>query len=134
MKSPSYRKAPTKSRAVYLLKDGEAIFYVGLTSQDPKARLADHIADAKSGTDRPISDYIRRMLAAGRTVSVITCCLPATPRDELSFIEGFLEDGHPLQNVIGRPDYWRTRCLLAEAEVERLTEEIRHLKEGLDTW
>lgn len=77
--------------------DGQ-YFYVGKTMTNAKTRWWEHRARARAGHGAPVYEYMRKVGVHNCDITV----LDTDPVTEAYWIKRLLDQGHPIQNSLGR--------------------------------
>ena len=119
-----------RERVVYALHDGFHNYgYVGTTTVNMKTRWWEHRSRARSGHAAPVYDWIRKIGIDNLQIEKLQD-VPAGVDPhliEVKHIKQLLDDGHPIQNQIGRDG-------VPHSNADRMKKILSEKKAGKETW
>lgn len=119
-----------RERVVYALHDGRGNYgYIGTTGVNTKTRWWEHRSRARGGHPAPVYDWIRSIGVDNVQIETL-CNVPDEIEPhliEVEFITKFLNDGHPIQNQIGRDG-------VPHSNGERMKQSLSNQRRGKPTW
>lgn len=119
-----------RERVIYALHDGSQKYgYIGTTGVNTKTRWWEHRSRARNGHPAPVYDWIRSIGIDNLQIETLAEVPEGSDPHliEVKFIKQFLDDGHPIQNQIGRDG-------VPHSNGDRMKQALSRQRKGKPTW